>query len=89
MRFHTSGDRARPWIGSFPSRTSWFRWPGGEIVLRSASLKRRIVPRLTTAHNFRSGTLGLYRFLCAVQGQGWPVLAGTGGPSGTRPSCRG
>src|SRR6185295_14938197 len=52
----------------------------GEIVLRSASLKRRIVPRLTTAHNFRSGTLGLYRFLCAVQGQGVAGLVWDWGP---------
>lgn len=52
----------------------------GEIILRSASLKRRIVPRLTTAHNFRSGTLGLYRFLCAVQGQGVAGLGWDWGP---------
>lgn len=43
---------------------------GGRIVLRSAHLGRRIVPRLTSAHNFRWRSLGLYRFLCELQGQG-------------------
>jgi hypothetical protein len=42
----------------------------GRIVLRSARLSRRIIPRLTSAHNFRWGNLGLYRFLCELQEQG-------------------
>ncbi|MFN0063759.1 MAG: lantibiotic dehydratase [Myxococcaceae bacterium] len=40
----------------------------GRVVLRSRSLDREVVPRLTTAHNFSSG-LPLYRFLCALQNQ--------------------
>ena len=43
---------------------------GGRIVLRSRALDREIIPRLTTAHNFSgTGGLGLYRFLCTLQGQ--------------------
>lgn len=43
---------------------------GGEIVLRSARDGRRVIPRLTTAHNFSAQGLGLYRFLAALQMQG-------------------
>jgi thiopeptide-type bacteriocin biosynthesis protein len=39
------------------------------IVLRSARLGREVIPRLTSAHNFSLG-LGIYRFLCGLQGQG-------------------
>ncbi|HEU4729479.1 MAG TPA: lantibiotic dehydratase [Kofleriaceae bacterium] len=41
----------------------------GRVVLRSASLDREVVPRLTNAHNFSSGALGPYRFLATLQGQ--------------------
>ncbi len=49
---------------------------GPQIILRSARLGRRVVPRLTSAHNFVRRSLGVYRFLCALQSQG--VLAGVG-----------
>jgi thiopeptide-type bacteriocin biosynthesis protein len=39
------------------------------IVLRSARLGREIIPRLTSAHNFTGQAVGLYRFLCSLQGQ--------------------
>jgi thiopeptide-type bacteriocin biosynthesis protein len=39
------------------------------LVLRSRRLNCEVVPRLTTAHNFRKG-LALYRFLCVLQSQG-------------------
>jgi thiopeptide-type bacteriocin biosynthesis protein len=42
---------------------------GARIVLRSARLGRRVVPRLTSAHNFHASQ-GIYRFLCALQSQG-------------------
>ena len=43
---------------------------GDRIVLRSAQLGRRIVPRLSSAHRFRLSPLPIYRFLCLLQGQG-------------------
>jgi thiopeptide-type bacteriocin biosynthesis protein len=42
---------------------------GNEIVLRSARLDRRVIPRLTSAHNYHMGT-GIYKFLCLLQGHG-------------------
>ncbi|HEX4419343.1 MAG TPA: lantibiotic dehydratase family protein, partial [Kofleriaceae bacterium] len=42
----------------------------GRVVLRSISLGKEIVPRLTNAHNFGMGALGPYRFLASLQGQG-------------------
>jgi thiopeptide-type bacteriocin biosynthesis protein len=42
---------------------------GREVVLRSTRLQRRVIPRLTSAHNFTMARLGLYRFLCALQAQ--------------------
>lgn len=41
----------------------------GRIVLRSRSLDREVIPRLTNAHNYVHGALGPYRFLASVQGQ--------------------
>jgi hypothetical protein len=42
---------------------------GEEIVLRSARLGRRVIPRLTSAHNYHLSQ-GIYRFLCALQAHG-------------------
>jgi thiopeptide-type bacteriocin biosynthesis protein len=42
---------------------------GGLIILRSERLGRRVIPRLTSAHNFHASQ-GIYRFLCALQSQG-------------------
>jgi thiopeptide-type bacteriocin biosynthesis protein len=47
---------------------------GNRFVLRSAQLGRRIVPRLTSAHNFMRHAVGVYRFLCLLQADG--CLAG-------------
>lgn len=41
----------------------------GRIILRSVRLDCEVVPRLSTAHNFRLRSLGVYRFLCALQAQ--------------------
>ena len=40
------------------------------FVLRSRRLGRRIVPRLTSAHNFTRRTLNIYRLLCLLQSEG-------------------
>lgn len=40
----------------------------GRIVLHSKRLKRQIIPRLSSAHNFKNG-LGIYAFLSALQFQ--------------------
>ncbi len=49
---------------------------GSRIVLRSARLGREVIPRMTSAHNFVRGSLGVYRFLCTLQSQG--TLGGVG-----------
>lgn len=56
---------------------------GDRITLRSRRLNREVIPRMTTAHNYRARSLGVYRFLCAVAEQGaehvgfsWGSLAG-------------
>jgi lantibiotic biosynthesis protein len=52
-----------------------------QVVLRSKRLGCRVIPRLTTAHNWVTGSLGVYRFLCALQSQGVsPMLAWDWGP---------
>ena len=46
---------------------------GERLILRSARLGRRVIPRLTNAHNYSLSQLGVYRFLCMVQEQGLAV----------------
>jgi thiopeptide-type bacteriocin biosynthesis protein len=43
---------------------------GAEVVLYSKRLRRRVMPRLTTAHNYVLGNLAAYRILCSLQTQG-------------------
>jgi thiopeptide-type bacteriocin biosynthesis protein len=43
---------------------------GGRVVLRSARLGRRVIPRLTSAHTYTRRGLGVYRFLALLQDQG-------------------
>lgn len=40
---------------------------GERFVLRSARLGRRVVPRLTSAHNYFARSIAAYRFLCLLQ----------------------
>lgn len=48
---------------------------GKQVVIRSKRLNKRIVPCLSTAHNFSEG-LPVYRFLCDVCHQNSPSLQG-------------
>lgn len=51
----------------------------GRVVLRSRSLGKEVVPRLTNAHNFVNGALGTYRFLASLQSQDMrPLMFGIG-----------
>lgn len=39
----------------------------GEVQLRRASDHKRVIPRMTTAHAYTYGNIGIYRFLCQLQ----------------------
>ena len=43
----------------------------GRVVLRSKRLNQQVLPRLTSAHNYRKG-LTIYKFLCDLQQQQTP-----------------
>jgi thiopeptide-type bacteriocin biosynthesis protein len=43
---------------------------GQKVVLRSKRLGREVAPRLASAQNYSLRSLGIYRFLCSLQGQG-------------------
>ncbi|MDQ3982025.1 MAG: lantibiotic dehydratase [Actinomycetota bacterium] len=67
-----------------PVQDLWVSVNAERIVLRSERLDREVRPRLTSAHNYSWRSLGVYRFLCALQEQGscgglqwdWGVLEG-------------
>lgn len=58
---------------------------GGQLVLHCCATGQRIIPRLSTAHNFTHEVLPVYQFLCDLQTQGlqpylgvcWPATEGT------------
>ncbi len=43
---------------------------GGEVVLRSARLDRRLIPRFASAYNYGRSDLSVFRLLCDLQYQG-------------------
>jgi len=42
----------------------------GELILESIKMKKRIIPRLSTAYNYNNNDLAIFRLLCDVQHQG-------------------
>ncbi len=46
------------------------RVSGGELILESVKLGKRVIPRLPTAFNYRHCGLALFRLLCDLQFQG-------------------
>ncbi|MGQ0594027.1 MAG: lantibiotic dehydratase [Gammaproteobacteria bacterium] len=59
---------------------------GDRIVLRSLRLGREVLPRLTSAHNFRRHSVNVYRFLCMLAHQGVTAgLSWSWGPLQTLP----
>lgn len=43
---------------------------GDELILESSKLKKRVIPRLATAYNFRNNHSPVFRLLCDLQFQG-------------------
>lgn len=42
----------------------------GQVLLESVKMKKRIIPRLSTAFNYNNNSLAIFRFLCDLQHQG-------------------
>lgn len=64
------GRSGAPEERQIPVQDLWVSVRGDRVHLRSAKLDKEVRPRLSTAHNFSWRSLGVYRFLCALQTQG-------------------
>lgn len=64
------GQSGAPNDQQIPVTDLTLRLVDGRFVLRSRRLGRRIVPRLTNAHNFVGPSLNVYRFLGLLQAEG-------------------
>lgn len=64
------GHSGCPQEQQIPLDDLWVSVVGDEVVLWSKRLGKRVIPRLTSAHNFSLRGLGIYRFLCSLQSQG-------------------
>ncbi|HVE64968.1 MAG TPA: lantibiotic dehydratase, partial [Thermoanaerobaculia bacterium] len=65
------GRSGAPRDRQIPIEDLWLSVSQDRIVLRSERLGRRVVPRLTSAHNYRWRSVGgVYRFLGELQAQG-------------------
>lgn len=42
----------------------------GALILRSRRLNKRVIPRLSSAYNYRRSDFSIYRFLCGLQEEG-------------------
>ncbi|MES2775770.1 MAG: lantibiotic dehydratase [Bacteroidota bacterium] len=68
-RFAGNGSQGERNVGRIPLNDLLVSVKEGSILLYSISLRKQIVPRLGTAHNFSLSSLPVYRFLCDLQGQ--------------------
>lgn len=48
----------------------WITVKNDEIFMFSKKHKKRVIPRLSSAHNFANSKLNIYKFLCGLQSQG-------------------
>ena len=54
---------------AIPVSDLYIKVRNGQIVLFSKSLNKRIIPKLSTAHNYANNPSPIYRFLCDLQHQ--------------------
>ncbi|WP_158712893.1 lantibiotic dehydratase family protein [Parabacteroides pacaensis] len=65
LLYLSESDLPRPNL--FPVSDLMLSVEQNKLVIRSKKLNRKIVPRLTTAHNYGNNTMPVYRFLCEMQ----------------------